>query len=80
MPDSTHQTKAHYAPLFSQLKADLGSGSIRFETDCLRYELSQITGIADSGLVLDAGCGTGRYAAAWRQLFPSATVIAVEPV
>jgi SAM-dependent methyltransferase len=78
MSDSTQQTKAHYGPLFSQFKADLGGGSIQFETDCLRYELSQIAGVAASGLVLDAGCGTGRYAAAWRQLFPSATVIGVD--
>ena len=78
MPNPTDQTKAHYAPLFSQFKADLGNGSLRFEADCLAYELSQISGIPESALVLDAGCGTGRYAAAWRQLFPSATVIGVD--
>jgi SAM-dependent methyltransferase len=78
MPNSTDQTKAHYAPLFSQFKADLGNGSLRVETDCLAYELSQISGIPEGGLVLDAGCGTGRYAAAWRNLFRSATVIGVD--
>lgn len=78
MPNSTDRTKAHYAPLFSQFKADLGAGAPRFETDCLAFELNQISGIPESGLVLDAGCGTGRYAAAWRQLFPSATVIGVD--
>jgi SAM-dependent methyltransferase len=78
MSNSTEQTKAHYAPLFSQFKADLGAGALRFERDCLAYEVSQIAGIPESGLVLDAGCGTGRYAAAWRQLFPAATVIGVD--
>jgi SAM-dependent methyltransferase len=78
MSDSTDQTKAHYAPLFSRFKADLGPGALRVETECLAYELSQISGIPESALVLDAGCGTGRYAAAWHNLFPSARIIGVD--
>lgn len=78
MPSSTDQTKAHYAPLFSQFTADLGTDGLQVETECLAFELNQIAGIPEAGLVLDAGCGTGRYAAAWRQLLPSATVIGVD--
>ncbi len=79
MAKSTEQTNAHYGPLFSQFKSELGSGgSLQFETDCLAYELSQVPGIPERALVLDAGCGTGRYAAAWRRLFPSATVVGVD--
>lgn len=77
-PDSTDRTNAHYGPLFSRFKADVGTGALRFETECLAFELAQIPGIPESGLVLDAGCGTGRYAAAWRTLFPSAAVIGVD--
>jgi SAM-dependent methyltransferase len=48
------------------------------ETQCLAYELNQIPDIQGSALVLDAGCGTGRYSAAWRNLFPSATLVGVD--
>jgi SAM-dependent methyltransferase len=78
MRNQAARNNAHYEPLFSQLKADLGPDSLRFEADCLAYELSQIPGIPESALVLDAGCGNGRYAAAWRRLFPSARVIGVD--
>jgi SAM-dependent methyltransferase len=78
MPTSTERTKAHYAPLFSRFTADLDAGSLGVETNCLAYELSQIEGIPESALVLDAGCGTGRYAAAWCRLFPAATVVGVD--
>jgi ubiquinone/menaquinone biosynthesis C-methylase UbiE len=71
-------TNSHYAPLFSRFKAELGDGSLQFETECLAYELNQIDDIPEAGLVLDAGCGTGRYAAAWRKLFPSATLVGVD--
>jgi SAM-dependent methyltransferase len=74
----TTPTEQHYAPLFSQFKADIGEGSLRVETDCLAYELRQISGIPESALVLDAGCGTGRYSAAWRRLAPSATLVGVD--
>jgi ubiquinone/menaquinone biosynthesis C-methylase UbiE len=72
------KTNAHYAPLFSRFKAELGNRSLQFETDCLAYEVNQIDDIPAAGLVLDAGCGTGRYAAAWRTLFPSARLIGVD--
>jgi SAM-dependent methyltransferase len=74
----TEQTNAHYTPLFSQLTLDLGPDALRLETECLAYELEQVPGIPRAGLVLDAGCGTGRYAAAWRTLFPAATVVGVD--
>jgi len=78
MPDSASQNNAHYAPLFSQFKRELGSGSLQFETECLAFELSQIQGIPDPALVLDAGCGTGRYSGAWHRLFPSARLVGVD--
>jgi SAM-dependent methyltransferase len=78
MSDPIDQTNAHYAPLFSRFKADVGHGAVEFETNCLAYELSQLPGMPDAALVLDAGCGTGRYAAAWRVLHPAATVIGVD--
>jgi len=77
MPKPADQTNAHYAPLFSRFQADVG-GVVQFETNCLAYELSQLPDIPDSALVLDAGCGTGRYAVAWRALSPAATVIGVD--
>jgi SAM-dependent methyltransferase len=70
--------KAHYGRLFSRFKADVGDGSLRFETECLAFELKQIARIPESALVLDAGCGTGRYAVAWRNLFPSARLVGVD--
>jgi SAM-dependent methyltransferase len=78
MPKAADRTNDHYAPLFSRFKADVGEGAVQFETDCLAYELRQLPGIPDEALVLDAGCGTGRYAAAWRALHPAATVIGVD--
>jgi SAM-dependent methyltransferase len=42
---------------------------VQFETDCLAYELRQLPGIPDEALVLDAGCGTGRYAAGGTPFF-----------
>ncbi len=76
--NSADRTTAHYAPLFSRFRADLGAGGVGFEIECLAFEVGQIPSVPGSGLVLDAGCGTGRYAAAWRALFPSATVIGVD--
>ena len=58
------RNNAHYRTIFSRFKANLGDDSLRFETDCLAYELSQIPGMPESALVLNPGCGTGRYAAA----------------
>ncbi len=78
MPDSLERTKAHYAPLFSRFTADVGAGAPQFERDCLAFELSQVAGLPQSGLVLDAGCGSGRYSAAWHALFPAATVIGID--
>ena len=78
MADSASQNNAHYAPLFSRFKRELGSGSLQFETECLAFELSQIQGIPDPALVLDAGCGTGRYSGAWHRLFPSARLVGVD--
>jgi len=42
-------------PLFPRFKADVGDGSVRFETHCLAYELDQIPDIPESALVPDAG-------------------------
>jgi SAM-dependent methyltransferase len=78
MSKPTDQTNAHYAAIFSRFKSDLGGGSVSLETQCLAYELSQVSGVPSSGRVLDAGCGTGRYAAAWREIFPSSKVIGVD--
>ena len=78
MTDAADRTTAHYAPLFSRFKADLGTGTLGFEVECLAFELAQIPSVPESGLVLDAGCGTGRYSAAWRTLFPSAAVVGVD--
>jgi len=75
---SREQNNAFYAPLFSRFKADLGAGGLRVETQCLAYELDQVPGIRPDALVLDAGCGTGRYSAAWRRIFPSARVVGVD--
>jgi len=77
-PSAADRTTAHYAPLFSRFTAEVGAGAHAFETRCLAFELAQIPGVPESGLVLDAGCGTGRYAAAWRALMPSARVIGVD--
>ncbi len=76
--DALHQTKAFYAPLFTRFKADLTDRSLDFETRCLAFELGQIPDVPETGLVLDAGCGTGRYSAAWRNLFPAATLVGVD--
>ncbi len=78
MSNPADQTNAHYAPLFSRFKADVGHGAVEFETNCLAYELRQLPAMPDAALVLDAGCGTGRYAAAWRALHRAATVIGVD--
>ncbi len=75
---SSDRNNAFYAPLFSRFKADLGPGGLRVETQCLAYELDQVAGIRADGLVLDAGCGTGRYSAAWRRIFPSARLVGVD--
>lgn len=75
---STERNNAFYAPLFSRFKAELGAGGLRVETQCLAYELDQVPGIDGDALVLDAGCGTGRYSAAWRRIFPSARVVGVD--
>jgi hypothetical protein len=66
MSSSTEKTNAFYAPLFSRFTAEVGTGAPAVETKCLAHELSQIPDIPEAGLVLDAGCGTGRYSAAWR--------------
>ena len=78
MSDTARQNNAHYAPLFSRFKEDMRDGSVPFETQCLAYELDQIRDLPESALVLDAGCGTGRYSAAWRNLFPSARLVGVD--
>jgi SAM-dependent methyltransferase len=76
--DSVRQTRAFYAPLFTRFKEDLTDRSLDFETRCLAFELRQIPDVPQSGVVLDAGCGTGRYSAAWRNLFPAAAVVGVD--
>lgn len=79
MASSTERTNAHYAPLFSRFKAAVGSGGpLAVETQCLAHELSQIADVPEAGLVLDAGCGTGRYSAAWHALYPRATIVGVD--
>jgi SAM-dependent methyltransferase len=78
MSSSTEQTNAHYEPLFSRFTAAVGAGAPAVETQCLAHELSQIAGVPEAGLVLDAGCGTGRYSAAWRALRPGATLIGID--
>jgi SAM-dependent methyltransferase len=81
MSESAARNNDHYAPLFSRFTAEVTSGAgskVDFEVDCLAYELRQVPAVPDGGLVLDAGCGTGRYSAAWRTLFPSATLVGVD--
>jgi SAM-dependent methyltransferase len=78
MSDSTDQNNAFYAPLFSRFKNELAAGGLRVETHCLAFELDQVAGVPEAALVLDAGCGTGRYSAAWRRLFPQARVVGVD--
>jgi SAM-dependent methyltransferase len=78
MSSSTEQTNAHYAPLFSRFTAEVDPGALRVETQCLAHELGQIPGIPESALVLDAGCGTGRYSVAWRTLRPGATLVGID--
>jgi SAM-dependent methyltransferase len=78
MSSSTEQTNAHYAPLFSRFTAEVDAGALRVETQCLAHELGQIPGIPESALVLDAGCGTGRYSVAWRTLHPGATLVGID--
>jgi SAM-dependent methyltransferase len=75
---STDDNNAFYAPLFARFKADLDAGGLRVETQCLAFELDQVAGVPTAGLVLDAGCGTGRYSAAWRRIFPDARLIGVD--
>lgn len=78
MSRSTEVTNDHYGPLFSRFKSSVDAQALAVERQCLAHELSQIPDVPDAGLVLDAGCGTGRYSAAWRQLHPSATVVGVD--
>jgi len=78
MQDTARRNNAHYAPIFSRFKAEMSDSTVRFETQCLAFELDQIPGLPESPLVLDAGCGTGRYSAAWRNLFPRATLVGVD--
>jgi ubiquinone/menaquinone biosynthesis C-methylase UbiE len=72
------QTVAHYGTLFARFKTDLRDNTLQFETECLAFELNQIPDVPDPALVLDAGCGTGRYSGAWHRLFPSATLVGVD--
>jgi SAM-dependent methyltransferase len=78
MRRSAEQTNAHYSPLFSQWKAGVTEDALRLEVECLRFELSQVADLPAAGLVLDAGCGTGRYAAAWKALFPATRLVGVD--
>ena len=78
MTTAADRTNAHYAPLFSRFKAEVGREALGFETACLAFELDQVPGVPASGIVLDAGCGTGRYSAAWRRLFPAARTVGVD--
>ena len=78
MQDVASKNNAHYAPIFSRFKADMSDSAVRFETQCLAFELDQIPGLPESPLVLDAGCGNGRYSAAWRNLSPRATLVGVD--
>ena len=78
MSSSTDKTNAFYGPLFSRFTAEVGAGTPAIETKCLAHELSQIDAVPDTALVLDAGCGTGRYSAAWKALYPRATVVGVD--
>jgi SAM-dependent methyltransferase len=78
MSSSTDKTNAFYAPLFSRFTAAVGTGTPAVETQCLAHELSQIADVPEAALVLDAGCGTGRYSAAWKALLPGATIVGVD--
>jgi len=78
MSRSTEITNEHYGPLFSRFTHAVDAEALAVETQCLAHELQQIPDVPEAGLVLDAGCGTGRYSAAWRRLRPSATVVAVD--
>lgn len=78
MSESTDRNNAFYAPLFGQFAAAVDPGALRVETACLAFELRQVRDLPSDGLVLDAGCGTGRYSAAWRRLMPSARLIGVD--
>jgi len=75
---STDENNAFYAPLFARFKADLEAGGLRVETQCLAFELDQVPDVPAEALVLDAGCGTGRYSAAWRRIFPGARLVGVD--
>lgn len=78
MTSSADRTNAHYAPLFSRFKADVARDGLGFEAQCLAFELDQIPDVPQGGFVLDAGCGTGRYSAAWRKLMPAARLVGVD--
>jgi SAM-dependent methyltransferase len=78
MSSSTDKTNTFYAPLFSRFTAEVGTGTPAVETTVLARELSQIDGVPEFALVLDAGSGTGRYSAAWKALYPGATIVGVD--
>jgi ubiquinone/menaquinone biosynthesis C-methylase UbiE len=78
LSDPADRIRAHYGPLFARFKTELRDGTLEFETECLAFELNQIPDIPDPALVLDGGCGTGRYSGAWHRLFPSATLVGVD--
>ncbi|MDX2169350.1 MAG: methyltransferase domain-containing protein [Deltaproteobacteria bacterium] len=78
MSESTDRNNAFYAPLFGQFAAQVDADALRVETACLAFELRQVPHLPSAALVLDAGCGTGRYAAAWRRLFPQARLVGVD--
>lgn len=78
MPSTTDRTNAHYAPLFSRFATSVTPGELAVETQCLAHELGQVPDVPGGALVLDAGCGTGRYAVAWRRLDPTARVVGVD--
>lgn len=75
---TTDENNAFYAPLFGRFKDTLGADGLRVETQCLAFELDQVRDVPAAALVLDAGCGTGRYSAAWRRLFPQARLIGAD--
>ncbi len=78
MTTSAERNNAHYAPLFSRWKNELRDGALAVEARCLAFELDQIPNLPEAPLVLDAGCGTGRYSAAWKMLMPSARLVGVD--
>lgn len=84
MRRSAQDTNDHYSPLFAEWKSRVVDGAprrddvLRLEVAVLRSELAQVPDLPAAGLVLDAGCGTGRYAAAWTALFPAARLVGVD--